>query len=124
MDKHDVLAGDAPAPTGPYSHAIVANGFVFAAGQGGFHPQTGELSDGVEMQTEQALRNVEAILVAAGSSLDRAVKISVFLADLGDFAAMNEVYRRLVPEPRPARTTVEAGLAPGMPIEVDAVALT
>jgi 2-iminobutanoate/2-iminopropanoate deaminase len=123
MDHRAVTTPAAPTPVAKYSQAIVANGFVFVAGQGGFHPKTGELVDGIEAQTERAFENVQSILEAAGSSLARAVRISVFLADLGDFPAMNRVYERFISSPAPARTTVEAGLAPDMRIEIDAVAI-
>lgn len=124
MDKLAFDTNEAPRPVGPYSQGIVAGGFVFVAGQGAADPVTGELAEGIEAQTERVLRNVEAILAAAGSSLAHAVKISVFLADLSDFPAMNAVYKRLVPEPRPVRTTVAAGLTPGLLVEIDAVAVT
>ncbi len=123
MDKRPFSTNKAPRPVGPYSQGIVARGFVFVAGQGAADAATGELAEGIEDQTEQALRNVEAILAAAGSSLSHAVKISVFLAELSDFPAMNAVYERLVPEPRPVRTTVEAGLPAGLLVEIDAVAV-
>jgi 2-iminobutanoate/2-iminopropanoate deaminase len=123
MDKRPFSTNKAPRPAGPYSQGIVAQGFVFVAGQGAADAVTGELAEGIEDQTERALRNVEAILAAAGSSLAHAVKISVFLAELGDFPAMNAVYESLVPEPRPVRTTVEAGLPPGLLVEIDAVAV-
>ncbi len=123
MPKRELSTSAAPRPAGPYSQAVVAGGFVFVAGQGGFDPETGELAEGIAAQTERALQNIEAILDGAGSSLSQAVKISVFLADLGDFAEMNGVYERLVPEPRPVRTTVQATLPPGMRIEADAIAL-
>lgn len=123
MHKLPFGTNEAPRPAGPYSQGIVANGFVFVAGQGAVDPMSGELAEGIEAQTERALRNVEAILEVAGSSLAHAVKISVFLADLGDFPAMNTVYEHLVPEPRPVRTTVEVGLPPGLLVEIDAVAV-
>jgi 2-iminobutanoate/2-iminopropanoate deaminase len=123
MDHRAVTTAAAPPPAARYSQAIVANGFVFVAGQGGFDPETGELVSGIEAQTERAFENLRSILEEAGTSLARAVKISVFLADLADFQAMNRVYEGFVSSPPPVRTTVEAGLAPGMDIEIDAVAL-
>jgi 2-iminobutanoate/2-iminopropanoate deaminase len=123
MDQRAVATAAAPQPAARYSQGIVANGFVFVAGQGGFDPYTGELAHGVEAQTQRAFENVRGILEEAGTSLGRVVKISVFLADLGDFQAMNRVYESFVSSPAPVRTTVEAGLAPGMDIEIDATAL-
>lgn len=123
MTRLAITTDDAPAPAGPYSQGIVAGGLVFAAGQGGFDPDTGELVEGIEAQTELAFRNVDAVLRAAGSSLEHAVKISVFLRDLSAFQRMNAVYARFAADPPAVRTTVQAGLAPGMEIEIDAIAL-
>jgi 2-iminobutanoate/2-iminopropanoate deaminase len=124
-DRRAVTADGAPAAIGPYSHAVVANGLVFAAGQVGSDPATGELVDGgVASQAERALANVEAVLLAAGSGLDRVVKTTIFLADMADFAAVNEVYAARVPEPYPARTTVAVRALPkGALVEIECVAL-
>jgi reactive intermediate/imine deaminase len=106
-----------------YSIGMQGAGLVFTAGQGGHHPETGELPEGIEAQTRQALENVEAILAAAGSSLAAALKITVFIADRGDYAAMNEVYREYMPDEPAVRTTVQAGLGAGMAVEIDVIAL-
>ncbi len=113
---------DAPRPRGVYSQAIVADGFVFVAGQGPINPDTNELELGdIRSETRRTLENIRAILVAAGSSLQDVVKVGVFLADINDFAAMNETYRKFFPEDPPARTTVGAEL-PKIKIEIDCIA--
>lgn len=122
MAKRALTTERAPRPAGPYSQGLVVAGLVFVAGQGGFNPETGELVSGIRAQTAQTLANIEAVLAAGGSSLANMVKVSVFLASLDEFDEMNEVYSHLVPEPRPVRTTVEAGLPPQMRIEIDAIA--
>jgi 2-iminobutanoate/2-iminopropanoate deaminase len=127
MDKTAVRTENAPAPFqgAPYSQAIKANGFVFVAGQLGFEPgQTEVVGPGIKAQTEQTIDNLEAILVEAGSSLDRIVKTTVFLASLDDFQGMNSVYAERVGETPPARSTIEvAGLPSGALVEIEAVAL-
>ena len=113
---------DAPRPRGVYSQAIVAGDFVFVAGQGAVSPQTNELELGdIRSETRRTLENIRAILEAAGSSLREVVRVGVFLADIKDFAAMNEVYREFFPEDPPARTTVGAQL-PQIKIEIDCIA--
>ncbi len=116
---------DAPQAIGPYSQAISANGFVFASGQIPIDPQTGEfVAGGIAEQTEQVLRNLARVLEAAGSSLDRVVKTTVLLADMNDFAAMNEVYGRHFNNEPPARATfAAAGLPRAARVEIEAVAL-
>lgn len=112
----------APRPRGPYSQAIVADGFVFVAGQIPVNPQTNELELGdIRAQTRLTLENVRAVLEAAGSSLRDVVRVGVFLADLNDFAAMNEVYEKFFPVDPPARSTVGAQL-PKIKIEIDCIA--
>jgi 2-iminobutanoate/2-iminopropanoate deaminase len=112
----------APRPRGPYSPAIVAEGFVFVAGQGAVNPKTNELELGdVRSETRRTLENIRIILHAAGSSLRDVVRVGVFLADMNDFAAMNEVYREFFPETPPARTTVGAQL-PKIKVEIDCIA--
>ncbi len=108
-----------------YSSAVVANGFVFTAGALGIDPGTGELAgDDIASQTEQVLANLDAALTEAGSSMDRVVKATVFLANLDDFPAFNEVYGRAFPSEPPARSTVEvAGIVRGALVEIDLVAL-
>ena len=114
----------APAAVGPYSQAIRAGDLVFTAGQLGIDVETGELvGDGVAEQAERALGNVGAILAAAGSDLARLVKVTVFLADIEDWAAVNEVYERMVPEPYPARSAFAVKALPrGARVEIEAVA--
>jgi len=116
---------NAPAAIGPYSQAIKAGGFVFCSGQVAIVPQTGQfVAGGVAEQTEQVLKNLSAVLEAAGSSLDQVVKTTVFLADMKEFSAMNEVYARFFSEPPPARATVAAaGLPRDARVEIEAVAL-
>ena len=121
----DVISTDgAPAAAGPYSQAIRTGDLVFTAGQLGIDPATGELAaDDVSGQAERALANLRAILEAAGSGLDRLVKVTVFLADIGDWPAVNEVYARLIPEPFPARSAFAVkDLPKGARVEIEAVA--
>ena len=125
MEKHVIRTDAAPAPFqgAPYNQAIRVGELVFVAGQLGLRPGESTIEGDVATQTEQALRNLAAILDAAGSSLENLVKTSVFLADLGDFAAMNEVYARHVGERPPARSTFEvAALPSGALVEIEAVA--
>jgi 2-iminobutanoate/2-iminopropanoate deaminase len=123
--KSVVRTESAPAPFqgAPYSQAIRAGGFVFVSGQLGLKPGHAEISGSIEEQTEQIFANLSAILEAAGTGLERLVKTTVFLADLGDFAAMNEVYARHVGASPPARSTVEvAALPSGAKVEIEAIA--
>lgn len=115
----------APGAIGPYSQAIKAGGFVFASGQIAIDPQTGQfVAGGVAEQTEQVLKNLSAVLEAAGSSLSRVVKTTVFLADMKEFTAMNEVYGKFFDGEPPARATVAAaGLPRDARVEIEAVAL-
>ena len=116
---------DAPAPFqgAPYSQAIKTGGFVFVSGQLGLKPGETEIAGTIQDQTAQIFRNLQAILEAAGSGLDRIVKTTVFLVDLGDFQGMNEVYAQNVGEDRPARSTVEIGTLPsGALVEIEAIA--
>ncbi len=124
--KRAVETADAPKAIGPYSQAIVANGFVFTAGQIGSDPKTGMLVEGgIVEQTEQALKNLSAVLKASRSSLESAVKVTVFLADMNDFAKMNEVYARYFKAPFPARSTVQIARLPrDAKVEIEIVALT
>jgi 2-iminobutanoate/2-iminopropanoate deaminase len=123
--KREVIATEkAPGAVGPYSQAIRVGHFVFTAGQLAFNPTTGKLVEGgIEEQTRQVLRNIAAVLEAAGSSLDKVVKTTVFLEDMGDFGAMNEVYGQFFAHEPPARSTVEVGLALGALVEIDAIAV-
>ena len=114
---------NAPAAIGPYSQAVRAGGFVFASGQIPLDPKTGQFVEGgVREQTAQVLRNLSAVLEAAGSGLARVVKTTVFLADMNDFAAMNEVYGRWFGEHKPARSTVQAARLPrDVAVEIEAI---
>lgn len=119
-----VQTNAAPAAIGPYSQAIRSGNLVFTAGQIGLEPGSGELVEGVAEQAERALRNLSAILDAAGTSLERVVKTTIFLADMGDFATVNEVYARHISTPYPARSTVAvAALPKGALVEIEAIAL-
>jgi 2-iminobutanoate/2-iminopropanoate deaminase len=115
----------APRAIGPYSQAVVANGFVFCSGQIGFDPATGAMvAGGTAEQTEQVLKNLAAVLAAAGSDLSHVTKTTVFLADMDDFAAMNEVYQRHFKTDFPARSTVQVARLPrGALVEIEAIAL-
>ena len=123
--RRTVATEEAPKAIGPYSQAIVAGGFVFASGQIPLDPSTGEfVAGGVAEQTRQVLRNLSKVLEAAGTGLAGVVKTTVFLADMNDFAAMNEVYASFFPDSPPARSTVQAaGLPRGARVEIDAIAL-
>ena len=121
----EVISTDAaPAAAGPYSQAIRAGELVFTAGQLGIDPGTGELAgDDVQVQADRALANVRAILEAAGSGLDRLVKVTVYLSDIADWPAVNEVYARVVPKPFPARSAFAVrDLPKGARVEIEAVA--
>jgi len=123
--KSVVRTENAPAPFqgAPYSQAIRAGGFVFVSGQLGLKPDHAEIGGSIEEQTEQVFANLQAILEAAGTGLERLVKTTVFLTDLGDFTAMNEVYARQVGSSPPARSTVEvAALPSGAKVEIEAIA--
>ena len=126
--KRDVVSTDkAPKAIGPYSQGIKAGDFVFTAGQAGMDPAIGKIVEGgIGEQTRQTLKNIQAILEAAGTSLDRVVKTTVFLQDMADFQAMNAVYAEFFPPDKnpPARTTVQAAKLPlGALVEIDAIAL-
>ena len=125
MSKQVISTDNAPAAVGAYSQGIIANGFVFTAGQIPLIPGTSDLrAGGIEAQTRQVMNNIRGVLEAAGSGLDKVVKTTVFLADINDFAAFNAVYSEFFPQDPPARTTVQAGGLPlGALIEVEAVAL-
>lgn len=124
MTRQAVSTSGAPGAIGPYSQAIAVDGFVFCSGQVGLDPQSGELvSGGVEAQAERALRNLEAVLDAAGLAMADVVKTTLFLVDIGDFGAVNAVYGRHMPEPPPARSTFAVVALPkGALIEVEAIA--
>lgn len=119
-----IHTGDAPAAIGPYAQAVAANGFLFTAGQIALDPATMQVVDGdVVAQTERVVANLGAVLAAAGASWASVVKTTIFLADMADFAAVNEVYARALGSARPARSTVAvAGLPRGVRVEIEAVA--
>jgi 2-iminobutanoate/2-iminopropanoate deaminase len=122
--KDPVSTKDAPPAAGPYSQAIKAGGFVFAAGQIARDPKTNKVDGDIKVQTERVLKNLSAVLAAAGTSMDRAVKATVFLKSIGDFQAMNEVYAKFFPGVPPARSTVQAVLPNDAAlVEIDVVAL-
>ena len=111
-----------PTPRGPYSPAIVADGFVFVAGQAAINPKTNELELGdIKSETRRTLQNIKAILEAAGSSLKDVVRVGVFLSDMKNFSAMNEVYREFFTKEPPARTTVGVEM-PRIKVEIDCIA--
>ena len=119
--RKTVMADRGPAPAGPYSHAVVANGFVFVSGQGPVNPETGTMPDAFPDQVRQTLSNVRTILEAAGSSLDDVMKVNAYVTDLTRFAEFNEVYKEFFQHDPPARTTVATALL-GILVEVDCVA--
>jgi 2-iminobutanoate/2-iminopropanoate deaminase len=123
--RERIQTDNAPAAIGPYSQAIRAGGFVFASGQIPIDPATGEfVKGGIAEQTEQVLKNLAALLEAAGSGLDKVVKTTVFLADMKEFAQMNEVYAKFFKDTPPARATVAAaGLPRDARVEIEAVAM-
>jgi 2-iminobutanoate/2-iminopropanoate deaminase len=123
--KEIISTDRGPKALGPYSQAVRANGFIFISGQGAIDPATGQLVEGgIAQQAARTLDNLKAIVEAAGSSLDHAVKVTVFLKDMNEFAAMNEVYARYFPQNRPARTTVEVARLPrDLRVEIDLIAL-
>lgn len=124
MTRRAVSTTGAPPAAGPYSQAIAAGDLVFCAGQLGTDPTTGQLADGVEAQTEQIMRNLAAVLDAAGCTFADVVKTTCFLADINDFAAFNAVYARHVGDPPPARSTFQvAALPKGGRVEVEAIAV-
>lgn len=124
MARTVVRTDKAPTPLGPYNQAIVVGDAIYVAGQGPADPSTGKLNQGTfEEQAELTLRNIQAILEAAGSGMQDVVKVTVYLADNSDFAKLNDVYKRFFREPYPARATVGADLLFGILIEVDCIAV-
>jgi len=123
--KKSISSEKAPKPVGPYSPAVIAGEFVWTSGQLGIDPATGELvPGGIEAETEQALKNLAAVLEAAGSGLDRVIKTLIFITDMSQFAKVNAVYARYFQEPYPARSTVQVSALPkGAMVEIEAVAL-
>lgn len=125
MEKTVVITTEAPAAVGPYSQAIKTGDMVFASGQIPLDPKTGQIVDGdIQVQTRQALNNLKAVLAASGTSLNKVVKTTVFITDMGKFAAMNEVYSEFFKAEPPARSCVQVGALPrGVEVEVEAIAL-
>ena len=118
MIRESINVKGAPAAVGPYVHAVKTGGMIFASGQLGLDPETGVLPEGVEQQTVQSLENLKTVLEGCGSDLDHVVKTTIFLADINDFAKVNEVYAL------PARSCVQAGALPkGGLVEIEAVAV-
>lgn len=114
----------APAALGPYSQAVIAGGFVFCSGTAGIDPHAGQAAEGIEAQTEQALRNISAVLEAAGASLADLVKTTIFYTDVDDFAKLNEVHARFMPDPPPARSApANVRLPRGLLVSIEAIAL-
>jgi 2-iminobutanoate/2-iminopropanoate deaminase len=124
MTHTPVRAANLPPPLGPYSPGMSFERLVFVSGQAGVDPLTGLLAEGVEAQTEQCLKNIQAILEGAGSSLQHVLRCGVFLIDMGEFQNMNGVYARMFGDHRPARTTVQVAGLPGvgLRVEIDAIA--
>ncbi|HHY60803.1 MAG TPA: RidA family protein [Clostridia bacterium] len=119
-----VTTNQAPAAIGPYSQAVKVGQFVFTSGQLGLDPETGQLAGDIQAQTRLALLNLQKVLEAAGSGLDQVVKTTVFLADINDFAAMNEVYATFFQGVPPARSAIQAANLPkGALVEIEAVAV-
>jgi 2-iminobutanoate/2-iminopropanoate deaminase len=122
---HPIRAANLPAPVGPYSPGMGFERLIFVSGQGATDPTTGHIvADNIERQTEQCLKNVQAILEAGGSGLQHVLRCGVFLTDLNEFKKMNAVYERMFGDHRPARTTVQVSKLPhdGLRVEIDAIA--
>jgi 2-iminobutanoate/2-iminopropanoate deaminase len=123
MTRQAIQTNGAPAALGPYSQAIRSGNTVYCSGQIGLDPATGELVDGVEAQAERALKNLGAVLDAAGLGFDDVVKTTIFLADVNDFATVNGIYGKHMPDPPPARSTIGVGALPrGARVEIEMVA--
>lgn len=124
MSHRPVQAPNLPKPVGPYSPGMGFDRLVFVSGQGGVHPATGKIAPDIATQTAQCLKNVQAILQAAGSDLKYTLRCGVFLLDMKEFPQMNEVYAKTFGEHRPARTTVQVAGLPGdgLRVEIDCIA--
>ena len=125
MEKHSIQTSKAPAAIGPYSQGVAAGDFVFVSGQLPLDPETGRFPEGIAAQTEQSIKNLREILLAAGTDLDRVVKTTVFLFDMNDFAAMNAVYQKAFgTENYPARAAIEVRRLPkDALVEIEAIAI-
>ena len=121
--RNAVMTDQAPRPVGPYSQAVIEGDLIFVAGQGPINPQTGKLELGdARSETKRVFENLRAILQTAGSSLEHVVKCNVYLRDIDDFAAMNEIYETYFAKPFPARTTIQAGALPGgIAVEIECI---
>ena len=123
MQKEVVYTAGAPKPVGPYSQAVAAGGMIYCSGQIPLHPENGTIPEGIEAQTRQVLRNLDAVLKAGGSDLGGVVKTTVFLKDMNDFAAVNAVYAEFFPAQPPARSAIQAVRLPkDVLVEIEAVA--
>lgn len=124
MSTRAVSTADAPAALGPYSQAIAAGDMVFCSGMAGIDPSTGEIPEGIEAQTEQALKNLSAVLGEAGCSMHDVVKTTIFYANVEDFSRLNDVYARFMPDPPPARSApANARLPRGLLVSIEAIAM-
>ena len=124
MAKMTINAPEAPAAVGPYVHAVKVNGFVFTSGQLGLNPEDGTLPEGIVAQTEQSLKNIGAVLKAAGLGYEDVVKTTIFVADMNDFATVNEIYSKYFTGEAPARSCVQAAKLPkGGLVEIEAIAV-
>ena len=124
MMRQAISSDRAPAALGPYSQAIVAGDLIFCSGMAGIDPASGAIPDGIEAQTEQALLNLAAVLAEAGASMDDVVKTTIFYADAKDFAALNAVYARHMPDPPPARSApANVQLPHGLLVSIEAIAV-
>lgn len=124
MDKEIIKTDQAPAAIGPYSQAVKTGNFIFVSGQVPLDPVSGQIQGDIQSQTHQVLKNIQAILLAAGASLKDILKTTVFLKNLDDFSALNEVYQKYFPGEAPARSTVEVSRIPkGALVEIEAIAV-
>ena len=124
MTRIAVSSDLAPKALGPYSQAIVAGGMIFCSGMAGIDPETSAIAEGIEAQTEQALVNLAAVLEAAGATINDVVKTTIFYADVADFAKLNDVYARHMPDPPPARSApANVRLPHGLLVSIEAIAL-
>jgi len=124
MSRSAISTDDAPPALGPYSQAIVAGDMVFCSGMAGIDPATGEIPEGIEAQTEQAMHNLSAVLSAAGCSMHDVVKTTIFYANVEDFGRLNDVYARFMPDPPPARSApAHVRLPRGLLVSIEAIAV-
>lgn len=125
MMRNEIYTENAPAAIGPYSQAIEAGDFIYVSGQIGINPETGDVVEGIEEQTNQVMQNLQAILTEAGTDFSHVVKFTIYIASMDDFATVNEIYGGYLSKPYPARATVEVSQLPkNVLIEMDAVVYT